>query len=322
MRNRGLIFLLCAMTLMLFCGCKKDGVVLLNTALRDNPKTAKGEYKWVTQVNRGQVVKIIKEEGDQWYEVQLSDGETKGWIEQKYIHKGEKKIVSFSDQTKMYSQPDENSKVSGTFPAGTKAIVTKEKGDWTEVNIRWGVSGWIQKSNYSLDSDVTNKVRYDVYIAGIGKCSVEASSTLDPSTGTYTVNKMFDGNPGTAWQEGESGDGQGEWIEITFPQPVSVNVSLINGMAMRDSKYAEYGADGDLYLLNSRIKSLRVEAETDGGPGIDQREVSFNDDTREFQDVGTFNNIFKIKLQIDGVFPGLKWNDTSIGEIRIVKAGY
>jgi len=322
MVRKGLLFLLCAVMLAVWCGCKKDGVVLVNTSLRDNPKIGKGEFRWVSQVNRGQQVKIVKEKDEEWYEVQLMDGETKGWIEKKYVHKGEKKIVSFADQTKVFDQPDENSRVIGNLPAGTKAIVTKEKNNWTEVNIRWGLSGWIQKSNYSVDSDVTTKARYEVYISGIGKCFVEASSTLDPATGNYTANKMFDGNPGTAWQEGDSGDGEGEWVEITFPQPSSVSISMINGMAAKDSKYASYGAEGDLYVLNNRVKSMKIEYSIAGAQDNENKVVTLDDDFRDFQDLGTFNNITYIKFEIDGVYRGLKWRDTSIGEIRMVKSQY
>ncbi len=326
MRKKGIFFALCACVLIFTTGCKKNGVVLIDTALRDNPKTARGEYKWVKGVNRGQVVSILNEKEDQWYEVQLSDGETKGWIEQKYVHKGEKKIISFTELTKIYDQPDENSRVKNTMPVGTKAIVLKEKNNWAEVNVRWGVSGWIPIGAFSVDSDVTPKATYEIYISGIGKCEIEASSTLTPQTGSYTANKMFDGNPATAWQEGEDGDGQGQWVEIRFPEPVSVSVSLINGMVGKDAKFASYGADGDLYLLNNRLKSARVEYtevgyQEDGGQGekTGSSVANFEDDFRDFQDVGSFGHISRIKLEIDSVYRGQKWRDTSIGEIRIVK---
>ncbi|MBN1531533.1 MAG: SH3 domain-containing protein [Spirochaetes bacterium] len=327
MIKKGVLFLVIACALLYAAGCKKEGVVLVNTSLRDNPKVTRGEFKWVKVVNRGQQVTILEEKNDEWYQVQLSDGVTKGWLEKKYVHRGEKKIISFSGETKLLDQPDENSRVLRTLPAGTKAIVLKEKSGWAEVNVRWGLSGWIPQSGYSLDSDATTKAIYEVYISGVGKCEVEASSTLTPQTGAYTANRMFDGNPGTAWQEGEDDDGEGQWVEIRLPEPSSVSISLVNGMAAKDEKYASYGADGDLYLLNNRVKSLRVEYdETDsaGGEGMStqSKTVTLEDDFRDFQDLGTFHKLIRIRLAIDGVYRGEKWRDTSIGEIRIVKAQY
>jgi SH3-like domain-containing protein len=319
MAKRALMIIL-ALSFIAIIGCKKEGVVLVTAGLRDEPKTAKGTYKWLKNVNRGQIVSIVKEKDDEWYQVELPDGITKGWIEQKYVHKGKAVIISFTDQTKLYDQPDLNSKVNGTFPAGTKAIVINDKGDWYNVNVKYGQSGWLQKGSFQQDSQVKSQERYEVYVSGIGKCFVEASSTLADSGGySYTVKNLFDGNPATAWQEGSDGNGEGEWIEVSLPGPSNVNLSMINGMVKKDSKFASYGADGDLYQLNSRVRSMRVES-WDAEGGQHTMEVSFEDNYPDYQTIGDFNNVTKIRLVIDGVYSGIKWQDTSVGELKIKKS--
>nr|HPN12089.1 hypothetical protein [Spirochaetota bacterium] len=157
----------------------------------------------------------------------------------------------------------------------------------------------------------------EIYIAGIGKCIVDASSFLPDSGGyTFSVTNLFDRNPATTWQVGNGGDG--EWVEITFPKPVSIYVSIINGFVTVDPKFAQYGAGGDLYLLNNRVRSLDVAA-TGKGNEKSGSTISFMDETRDYQDAGSYQDITKIRFTIDSIYRGLKWNDTALGEIKIEK---
>ncbi|MCL2465815.1 MAG: Hsp70 family protein [Micrococcales bacterium] len=61
--------------------------------------------------------------------------------------------------------------------------------------------------------------------------SVTASSEL-PATDvlTYYAGNVFDGRLDTAWNEGAEGPGVGEWIEVTFSQPVTITqMHIANG---------------------------------------------------------------------------------------------
>ena len=314
-----ILSILIGLTILLTACGPKHAVSLLTTSLRDKPKTAKGAFKWVKNVKRGQQFKILeKQKNGEWIKVQLPDGETEGWIQERYVHLGKKFFISFSDKTKLYDQPDPSSKIKKNLAMGTKALVIKEKGDWVKVNVKWRLDGWVKKGSYQ-EGIVESAGIYEVYISGIGKCNVEASSTLPDEAGfTYTVKNLFDKNPGTTWQEGESDSGVGQWVTISFPEPVSIGISLINGFVKKDKKFEKYGAEGDLYVLNNRIKSMKIETFFMNDDS-QNRVVEFEDNIRDYQDAGVYNNVVKIKLIIDGVYKGSKWNDTSIGEIKIQK---
>lgn len=299
-------------------GCKKEGVSLVTAGLRDKPTDVKGAFNWVKGVNRGQVVKIIEEQkNSEWMRVQLADGTTEGWIQKKFVHPGKKQVREFSEKTVLYDQPDTASKVKYVIPAGTRALVLKEKDQWYLVSIDWGKEGWVRTGTSRETEETRAGAGQEVYIAGIGKCLVEASSSLPDSGGyTFSVANLFDKNPATTWQVGNSGDG--EWVEITFPNPVSVNVSIINGFVTVDPKFANYGAGGDLYLLNNRVRSLAVES---WGKGSEHGKstVSLMDETRDYQELGSFGDVTKIRFTIDSIYRGLKWNDTALAEIKIEK---
>ena len=297
--------------------CKKEGVSLVDSGLRSQPTDKRGDFQWIKGVNRGQVVKILEEKKDaDWVKVQLPDGMTEGWIQKNYIHKGKKEIIEFTQPTKMHDQPDADSKVTAELSAGMKVIVLKHKDAWNYVSVKWGQEGWVQGGSFTSGADTKSQARNELYIPGLGKCSVEASSTVEESGGyTYSVTNLFDKNPGTTWQASKGG--VGEWVEVTFPEPVSVNVSIINGFAKVDPKFSEYGASGDLYELNNRVKSLKIE--TTGPDGKNSSTANFEDSVRDFQDAGTYRNVGKIRFIIDSIYKGQKWNDTAIGEISINK---
>ncbi len=316
--KRAAIFGLICFVLLTAIACKKEGVSLIKVSLRDNPSKVKGSFTWVTTINRGQTVTIEKEqkEGD-WYRVVLPDGTTSGWVEKRFIHRGEKEILEFTDTRKLYDQPDPNSRVLSTITPGKKGIVLRKKDDWINVSMAYNLDGWVQKGDFVPSEDVVAETGTEVQIQGIGKISVEVSSSLAESSGyTYTASNLFDNNPGTTWQEGKGDAGFGEWIEITFPEPVTVSVSMINGFAKKDTRFAKYGNEGDLYVLNNRVKSMRVEY-TGDDEKKGSRTVSLEDNRWDLQDAGIYDNITRLRFVIESVYKGSKWNDTPIAEIRI-----
>lgn len=315
--HRKLLYAALSLVLVFSVACKKQGVSLVDAGLRNNPTDTKGSFKWLKSVNRGQIVKIMDEDkSGNWMKVQLADGVTEGWIQKDYIHKGDKEILEITQTTKMRDQPDLDSKVTAELPVGMKVIVINKKGTWNYVSVKYGQNGWVEGGLITSGTDTKSQTKNEIYIAGIGKCNVEASATLADSSGySYSVTNLFDKNPGTTWQA-EKG-GIGEWIEITFPNTVSISASIINGFAKVDPKFSEYGANGDLYELNNRVKSLKVE--TWNQDGQNSATANLEDGVRDYQDVGTYQNITKIRLTIDSVYKGLKWTDTALGEININK---
>ena len=313
------IFLILASVVVVsVAGCKKEGVSLVNAGLRNVPSDKKGAYKWIKDINRGQIVKITQEQADgDWMKVVLPDGETEGWIYKAYIHKGKKKVIEFIDVARMFDQPDVDSKLLAIMPAGTKAIALKEKGKWSYVNVKWGMEGWVKAVTFKEGTDIKSHARNELKIDNIGTCSVEVSSSLPDSAGyTFGVMNLFDRDPGTTWQVGNGGIG--EWVEILLPQPETIRVSVINGFVKTDRKFAQYGAEGDLYVLNNRVKSLIVEY-WDTRSREERSTVNFVDKTRDYQNAGVYKNVIRIRFIIDGTYKGLKWNDTALAEIKIEK---
>jgi hypothetical protein len=310
-----LSMLLCA-ALLFTVACKKEGISLINTGLRDVPSDKKGAFKWIKDVNRGQLVRILDEQVDgEWMKVQLSDGTTDGWILKSNVHKGKKQVIEFSETARLYDQPDIESKLRSSLPAGSKALVLKKKDRWYYISVGANMQGWVKGGSFKEGTDTKVQTQNEIEIPGLGKCVVEASSSLPDSDGfTFGVKNLFDRDPGTTWQAGNGGIG--EWVEITFPRPMTIRVAMINGFVKVDKKFAKDGSDGDLYVLNNRVKSMKVEYW--GVPGRRQNAmINFADETRDYQDAGTYRNAARIRFIIDSVYKGKKWNDVALGEILI-----
>ncbi len=316
MKKTALIIMICTFAVAA-AGCKKEGVSLIKVTLRDNPSKVEGGFSWVKTINRGQVVNIEKEQTDgDWYRIVLPDGTTTGWVEKRFIHKGKKEIIEFTDTRKLYDQPDQNSKVVYTITPGKKGIVLRKKDNWINVSIAYNLNGWVQEGDFVQSDEAVSETGMEVSLAGIGTSRVEVSSFLEESSGyTYNAANLFDKNPGTTWQEGKGDAGIGEWVEVTFPDPVSVSVSMINGFAKKDPRFAKYGEEGDLYVLNNRVKSMRVEyTGADGKTGT--RTISLEDKRWDLQDAGIYDNVKKLRFIIESVYKGSKWNDTAVAELQ------
>jgi hypothetical protein len=62
--------------------------------------------------------------------------------------------------------------------------------------------------------------------------TVRASSTLKQPKYSYEAFHVMDGDPSTAWVEGSSGVGEGEWIELRLPKPDSIfGIYILPGYA-------------------------------------------------------------------------------------------
>ncbi|MEM6928963.1 MAG: discoidin domain-containing protein, partial [Myxococcota bacterium] len=70
-----------------------------------------------------------------------------------------------------------------------------------------------------------------------------SSSTTDSDGRAHPASHAFDGLLSTAWAEGASGDGAGEWIEVRFAQRIDVtSVSIWPGwLGGRNREIREFG---------------------------------------------------------------------------------
>ncbi len=167
--------------------------------------------------------------------------------------------------------------------------------------------------------------------------SMKSSSTLIDKKYSYSVSNLIDNNFSTAWVEGSSGQGIGDWVEFTFDNPKIGYIGIINGLFINEK----------LYYANSRIKKLNyyVEYNTNyNDPNnitFQQQYLTYHTNNYEsydinFEDKPYFNisksnfyrvlervyenpdspfPIKKFRLTIKDVYPGKSYKDTCISEI-------
>lgn len=139
---------------------------------------------------------------------------------------------------------------------------------------------------------------------------VSTSSVLAPdkNTSDYSGASATDGILDTAWNEGSSGDGTGEWIELiaSTPQHVSA-VSIVGG-------YPKIYRDGsDVYYKNNRPRQITISY--DGG----SQTFMMQDLRGQFQ---TFTldrpvDTTFVRITIESVYKGANYNDCCISEIEV-----
>jgi hypothetical protein len=152
-----------------------------------------------------------------------------------------------------------------------------------------------------------------------------ASSNLKDPAPVYTAGgviakapfgplSLFDGIRETAWCEGVSGDGIGEWVEFELTKDVEA-LDIQNGYNMSFVKIEGKSID-TYYEKNNRPKTLEILS-LDGKV----KQTINLADTKELQ---SFDGIFlsrgRYRVYIRDVYKGSKWQDTCLGEITFVPA--
>ena len=132
---------------------------------------------------------------------------------------------------------------------------------------------------------------------------VSASSEL-PAEGstTYAASNLVDGDPATAWNEGEPGDGVTETIQLELEGPSRVTGLLVwNGYQ-----------DGDAFVEHPRVSELRLSLgeRTFAVTLLDRRGPQAIDLPEPIAAEG-------ITLEVVSVVPGDRYNDTSLSEIAV-----
>jgi hypothetical protein len=130
-----------------------------------------------------------------------------------------------------------------------------------------------------------------------------ASSTLPPSrVAAYTPEMALDGRWNTVWVEGAEGSGAGEWIELRLAAPAEIRkIGVVNGYGKAE-RFAENGRvrDAQIRFSNGTTQEIRL---------ADSNEMQYFD-LRP-------NNTASVRLTILSIYPGTRWDDTAIGEIRL-----
>jgi hypothetical protein len=132
--------------------------------------------------------------------------------------------------------------------------------------------------------------------------SITASSTLDQATtDDYAPSNAMDGDLTTCWSEGATGATR-QWIRFAFASPRAIRrIHVVNGYAK-----------GRRWRQNSRVKKA-VLVFPDG-----TRKEWLLKDVNSWQtlDLARTVTVRWVKLVIQSVYPGERWQDTSISEVR------
>ncbi|MEQ8812442.1 MAG: discoidin domain-containing protein [Imperialibacter sp.] len=176
--------------------------------------------------------------------------------------------------------------------------------------------------------------------------AIRASSTLGA---TYVVGNLIDGNLATAWVEGHSGNGIGEWIELELnPSFTLTGIALVNGYIKNSKAYAENGkmksgflsvsgtcyntenSQGVKQCKNETSVYMKKKSSLDTGPANLLNTVEFLpyqpsegpelinwDDSTKMDQGFEFMKVTSIKIKVDEVYEGAKYQDMCISELLI-----
>jgi hypothetical protein len=132
-----------------------------------------------------------------------------------------------------------------------------------------------------------------------------ASSVLRPQFGnSYGVANLFDSSTGTAWVEGQAGNGVGEWITVEFDTLRSVkSFTVQNG----------YQKNYDIFHKNNRVRQLRVVFS--GG----ETHTFTLEDRITVQSLALARPVqsYWMKFVIEEVWAGNKYKDTAVTKLRV-----
>ena len=155
-------------------------------------------------------------------------------------------------------------------------------------------------TSFELVSDETAALSGLEHLTG-GTLSV--SSQLTGKSGTvYGAAFLNDGDTSTPWEEGVEGDGIGE--QITYEPESGTKLQVIR-------IYPGNGRSDKAFQENNRPKTITLE--------IDGKKQALNfDDAGHFYTFSSKKPVTakQVKLIIDSVYPGSKWQDTCISEVE------
>lgn len=182
-----------------------------------------------------------------------------------------------------------------------KELFNKED---TEGGIIKGVVALGAKIKEKTENDtiqVDNKVTSNL----ITWDNVYASSHLIQKSMNYKVENVIDDNPSTAWIEGVSDDGIGQFIQFSSNNTFRVDkIDIINGFSKNQKTY----------MKNNRVKKVIIEF-SDKSQQV--YELEYNNMEYQTIDIGGINTN-SVKVIIQEVYTnGRVYKDTCISEISV-----
>lgn len=146
---------------------------------------------------------------------------------------------------------------------------------------------------YNKEGDYANLPT--IYASKVSSAKLEAPRL-------YSAKNLIDDDPSTTWVPVGKNSQIGEWVEISFDEPVQINsLTLTNGFARNDVTFKN----------NNRIKTATLEF-SDGS----KLKITL-EDTMNPQIIKVNKRSRKVKLIIDEVYKGVKYDDTCLSGIEI-----
>ena len=136
-----------------------------------------------------------------------------------------------------------------------------------------------------------------------------ASSHLPTDRGgQYQSWMATDGSLETAWVEGVAGPGAGEWIELRFPGTIEIHSISID---------VGYDRDADIFAKNNRIKKVTLIFSSGEGVELDLADQRGMQTIPLVRAPGPNIETTFVRVVIDEVYPGSKYDDTCLAEIEV-----
>ena len=137
---------------------------------------------------------------------------------------------------------------------------------------------------------------------------IQASSVLYEPGFDHNPWVMIDGVIETAWADGkQKSSGAGEWLLFSFDAGKTVEeIGIVNGLGLITGKW------GNLYAANAAVRTAELLYSNGMKETISLKK------THEVQHITLKNagSIYWMKLTITGEYPGTKYQDTCISEIK------
>ncbi|MCE7990574.1 MAG: hypothetical protein HEP71_01285 [Roseivirga sp.] len=202
------------------------------------------------------------------------------------------------------------------------AIRDKAMSDLSEGNRTWDELTPEEQATFEKYGEIYEDM-WDIvggactWYCGGGQDTQTASSELTAQgTSTYNAQNAHDLSYETAWVEGVSGYGIGEYIEyhVEPENPRMTEIIIVNGYVKSDNAWKN----------NSRVKKLKMYIDNKPYAILEledsKAEQHFKVDPIGYGDRDNFELLkkkpgFTLKFEIVDVYPGLKWEDTAITEI-------
>lgn len=159
--------------------------------------------------------------------------------------------------------------------------------------------------SYKLKDSSTTTPAPNTAAANFSSWQASASSSLTENTGPHPAGFINDKDINTAWVEGSTGDGIGEWIKLSGAGQQSLSgLKIING----------YAKSSNTYTKNNRIKKIQIEL-SDGSVLV----KSLADGNMGYQTVSLDAPIKTdfVKISILEVYRGTQYRDTCLSEIEL-----